>query len=125
MPKDYSRTRRIGEQMQRELALLLQREVRDPRLAAVTVTAVEVTRDLSLATVYYTLPADTPDPAVYQAALEKAAGFLRHALGERMLLRSLPQLKFRYDQSIQRGTELSNLIDSVIAADRKKKQDSD
>jgi len=125
MPKDYSRTRRIGEQMQRELAQLLQREVKDPRLAVVTITAVEVTRDLSLATVYYTLPADTPEPERYQQALEKAAGFLRHALGERMLLRSLPQLKFRFDQSLQRGTELSELIDSVIAADRKKKQDTE
>jgi ribosome-binding factor A len=125
MPKDFSRTRRIGEQIQRELAVLLQREVRDPRLSQVTISAVEVTRDLSLATVYFTVLGEKENLPPIQHALEKASGFLRHALGERMVLRSLPQLKFVYDASISRGATLSNLIDEAVAADRKKHQDSE
>ncbi len=125
MPKDFSRTRRVGEQIQRELAVLLQREVRDPRLRQVTISAVEVTRDLSLATVYFTVLGQEQDQAAIQQALEKAGGFLRHALGERVVMRSLPHLKFVYDDSIRRGATLSSLIDEAVAADRKKHQDSE
>ncbi|MDX1823488.1 MAG: 30S ribosome-binding factor RbfA [Thiohalomonadales bacterium] len=125
MPKDFSRTRRVGEQIQRELAVLLQREVRDPRLGQVTISAVEVTRDLSLATVYFTVLGKEQDHMAIQKALEKASGFLRHALGERMVMRSIPHLKFVYDDSISRGATLSSLIDEAVAADRKKHRDSE
>lgn len=125
MPRDFSRTRRVGEQMQRELAQLLQREVRDPRLSAVTVSGVEVTRDLSLAKVYYTVMPEQLSVDEAQKALEKAAGFLRHALGERMIIRNVPQLRFIYDETLVKGTELANLIDQAVAEDRKKHQDSD
>jgi ribosome-binding factor A len=125
MPKDFSRTRRVGEQIQRELAVLLQREVRDPRLSQVTISAVEVTRDMSLATVYFTVLGEKEKVASIQQALEKASGFLRHALGERMVMRSLPHLKFVYDESISRGATLSSLIDEAVAADRKKHRDSE
>jgi len=125
MPKDFSRTRRVGEQIQRELAVLLQREVRDPRLSQVTISAVEVTRDMSLATVYFTVLGEKEKVATIQQALEKASGFLRHALGERMVMRSLPHLKFVYDESISRGATLSSLIDEAVAADRKKHRDSE
>ena len=125
MPKDFSRSRRVGEQIQRELALLLQREVRDPRLSQVTIAAVKVTRDMSQATVYFTVLGDKKDIPPIQQALEKASGFLRHALGEQIVMRSLPHLKFVYDDSISRGAELSSLIDEAIAADRKKHRDSE
>jgi ribosome-binding factor A len=125
MPKDFSRSRRVGEQMQRELALLLQREVRDPRLSQVTISAVKVSRDMSQATVYFTVLGKKEEIPSIQQALEKASGFLRHALGEQVVMRSLPHLKFIYDDSISRGSELSSLIDEAIAADRKKHQDSD
>ena len=125
MPKDFSRTRRVGEQIQRELAILLQREVRDPRLSQVTISAVEVTRDLSLATVYYTVLGEKEKVTPIQQALEKASGFLRHALGENMVMRSVPHLKFVYDDSISRGATLSSLIDEAVATDRKKHQDSE
>jgi len=125
MPKDFSRTRRVGEQIQRELAVLLQREVRDPRLSQVTISAVEVTRDLSLATVYFTVLGKEQDHTAIQQAIEKASGFLRHALGERMVMRAVPHLKFVYDYSISRGASLSSLIDEAVAADRKKHQDSE
>ncbi len=125
MPRDFSRTRRVGEQMQRELAELLQREVRDPRLSAVTISGVDVTRDLSLAKVYYTVMPEQLTVEEAQKALEKASGFLRHALGERMIIRNVPQLRFIYDETLVKGTELANLIDQAVAADRKKHQDSD
>lgn len=125
MPKDFSRSRRVGEQIQRELALLLQREVRDPRLSQVTIAAVKVTRDMSQATVYFTVLGGKEDIPSIQQALEKASGFLRHALGEQVIMRSLPHLKFIYDDSVSRGSELSSLIDEAIATDRKKHQDSE
>ena len=125
MPKDFSRTRRVGEQIQRELAILLQREVRDPRLSQVTISAVEVTRDLSLATIYFTVLGEKEKVTPIQQALEKASGFLRHALGENMVMRSVPHLKFVYDDSISRGATLSSLIDEAVATDRKKHQDSE
>ena len=125
MPKDFSRSRRVGEQIQRELALLLQREVRDPRLSQVTIAAVKVTRDMSQATVYFTVLGEKEDIPSIQQALEKASGFLRHALGEQVIMRSLPHLKFIYDDSVSRGSELSSLIDEAIATDRKKHQDSE
>jgi len=125
MPKDFSRSRRVGEQIQRELALLLQREVRDPRLSLVTIAAVKVTRDMSQATVYFTVLGEKEDIAPIQQALEKASGFLRHALGEQVVMRSVPQLKFIYDESVSRGSELSSLIDEAVATDLKKHQDSE
>ncbi len=125
MPKDFSRTRRVAEQMQRELALLLQREVRDPRLAGVTISAVDLTRDLSLAKVYFTLLTEDITKEEAQQALAKASGFLRHALGEKMLMRTLPQLRFIYDDTLVRGTELTNLIDQAVAEDRKKHRETD
>lgn len=125
MPKDFSRTRRVAEQMQRELALLLQREIRDPRLASVTISGVDVTRDLAVARVYFTLLDEKIAPAEAKKALDKASGFLRHALGESLVLRSLPELRFIYDETLVKGTELTNLIDQVVSEDRKRHKDSD
>ena len=99
--------------------------MRDPRLSAVTISGVDVTRDLSLAKVYYTVMPEQHTVEEAQKALEKASGFLRHALGERMIIRNVPQLRFIYDETLVKGTELANLIDQAVAADRKKHQDSD
>jgi ribosome-binding factor A len=122
MAKDYSRTQRIGDQMQRELALLIQREIKDPRLGLVTITAVDVSRDLSHAKVYITVMGHDDDVGKLRLNLEilqDAAGFLRMQLGKAMKLRSVPQMHFRYDASIRRGAELSALIDRALAEDRK------
>ncbi len=118
---ESSRTRRVGEQIQRELALLIQQEVKDPRVKWVTVSAVKVTKDFSHANVFFTVLGDyneTVDKNV-QAGLEKASGFLRRELGRRIKLRITPELHFKYDDSTVRGTELSSLIDAAIAADKK------
>ena len=114
MPKDFSRTRRVAEQIQRELAELIRREVRDPRLGMVTVTAVEVSRDMSHAKVFVTvLGKDEEESKISIGILQKLAGYLRHELGRAMRLRIIPELHFHYDSAIARGQDLSALIASL------------
>ncbi|PAU66206.1 ribosome-binding factor A [Pseudomonas sp. PIC25] len=121
MAKEFSRTQRIGDQMQRELALLVQREIKDPRLGLVTITAVDVSRDLSHAKVFITVMGkDSPEQIAQNLEiLSEASGFLRMQLGKAMKVRSIPQLHFHYDASIRRGAELSALIERAVAEDRK------
>ncbi len=122
MAKEFSRTQRIGDQMQRELALLIQREIKDPRLGLVTITAVDVSRDLSHAKIFITIMGQDDDQDAVKGnlrILNDAAGFLRMQLGKSMKLRTVPQLHFNYDASIRRGVELSSLIERAVAEDRK------
>ncbi|SDI08670.1 30S ribosome-binding factor RbfA [Pseudomonas panipatensis] len=128
MAKEYSRTQRIGDQMQRELALLIQREIKDPRLGLVTITGVEVARDLSHAKVFITVMGQDDNAEVIKqntSILNDAAGFLRMHLGKAMKLRTVPQLHFSYDASIRRGAELSALIERAVAEDRRHGGDSE
>ena len=127
MAKDYSRTQRIGDQMQRELAMLIQREIKDPRLAMVTITAVEVSRDLAHAKVFITVMSSDGTAAVEESLhiLQDASGFLRMLLGKSMKVRSVPQLRFHYDASVRRGAELSALIERAVAEDRKHQEPSE
>ncbi|HEB60131.1 MAG TPA: 30S ribosome-binding factor RbfA [Gammaproteobacteria bacterium] len=122
MPREFNRTRRINEQMQRELAQLIQQEIKDPRLGMVTVSAVEVTRDLSLARVFVSvLGKESEEVDEVLAILDRAGGFLRHELGQRMKLRTIPKLRFQFDKSIIEGNRLSSLIDEAIARDESSK----
>lgn len=123
MAKEYSRTRRVGEQMQRELAALIQREIKDPRLGMVTVSGVEVARDYSVAKVFVTVLGGDADVATALDILNAAAGFLRHELGQRMRLRTVPHLKFLFDESIKRGSDLSRLIDEALAGEQNQPED--
>ena len=122
MAKEFSRTQRIGDQMQRELALLIQREIKDPRLGLITITGVDVSRDLSHAKIFITIMGQDDDEEAVKGnlrILNEAAGFLRMQLGKSMKLRTVPQLHFNYDASIRRGVELSSLIERAAAEDRK------
>ena len=112
--KEFSRADRIGSQMQRELALLLRDAVKDPRLSEVTVQEVRVTRDLSHAKVYFTV-LDKSEADFFTTQLGKAAGFLRRRLGQVMKLRTVPELKFVYDSSIEEGQRLEALIEKPVA----------
>lgn len=112
MAKDFSRSHRVAEQMQRELADLLQFEVKDPRVGMVTITEVEVTGDLAHAKIFYSATASSKG---LQEGLEKASGFLRTQLAKRLLLRTVPQLHFVYDASIDNGMKMSRLIDEAMA----------
>lgn len=121
MPSDFPRARRIAEQIRQELADILWREVKDPRVTGVTLTAVEVTRDLEHAKVWFTMLAGERDEV--EKALQHAAGFLRTELAHRMRMRLVPKLKFIYDESVTRGVHLSELIDRAVEEDRRHHQD--
>lgn len=123
MAKDFSRSDRVAEQIRRELADLLQFEVKDPRVSMVTITEVEVSGDLAHAKVFYSAPVqDNPQAmAELQKGLEKSAGFLRSQLGKRMSVRTVPQLHFSYDSSIDRGMKISRLIDEALSPHDKPK----
>ncbi len=123
MGKEFSRSRRVGEQIQRELAELLQRELNDPRLGMVTVSAVEVSRDLSVAKVYFTVLTPGHDVQQTLKGLNHASGFLRRELGRRMMLRVVPELRFQFDSSIEHGSHLSALIDKAVSEDSDKNED--
>jgi ribosome-binding factor A len=112
MAKEFTRSQRVAEQIQRELADLLQFEVKDPRVSMVTITEVEVTGDLAHAKIYYSVAENTPELVT---GLQKTSGFLRSQLSKRMLMRTVPQLHFVHDASIERGMHLSRLIDDAVA----------
>lgn len=120
MPKDFSRTQRVAEQIQRELAELIQQEVKDPRIGMVTITDVEVTHDYAHAKIFFTLLGSAGQAPQAQVALQHAAGFLRSQLAHRMKLRVTPQLHFVYDTSVERGVHLSHLIDEAISEDEER-----
>ncbi|MBB2493472.1 30S ribosome-binding factor RbfA [Aquipseudomonas ullengensis] len=125
MAKIYSRTQRIGDQIQRELAQMIPREVKDPRLGFVTVTAVDVSRDVGHAKIFITVMGENDPDKIRQnvRVLNDAAGFLRMLLGKAMKLRSVPQLHFNYDESISRGVHLSALIERAVTEDSKHQDD--
>lgn len=110
------RAQRVGALVQRELAECLRSEVDDPRVGRVSITEVTVTRDLSLATVYVTQVGNVDDAERSLEGLNRAAGYLRRLLSRRLAMRTVPALRFRYDTSVERGAELSKLIDEVTGA---------
>jgi len=118
MPRDFPRTRRVGEQLQRELAGLIHDEIDDPRLGLVSISAVEVSRDLSHAKVFFSTLGGQQDADTSLRVLQGAAGFLRRLLGQRLSMRHLPQLHFKQDHSLERGARLSALIDAAVRADQ-------
>lgn len=121
MAKEFSRTRRIGQQLQQELAMVLMREMKDPRIGMVTVNDVEVSRDLSFAKVFVTFFEDNADAVEEKlAALVVAAPYIRTLVAGRMKLRVMPELRFVYDASLVEGMRMSNLVSQVINSDKAK-----
>jgi ribosome-binding factor A len=121
MPSDFPRSRRVAEQLRQELADILWREVQDPRVKGVTITAVEVTSDLEHAKVWFT--AMTGEPKEIAKALQHTVGFLRREVAHRMRLRLVPSLTFVYDESVARGAHLSQLIDEAVETDKRHHRD--
>ncbi len=117
------RARRVGEQIRQELADILWREMKDPRVHGVTINAVDVTSDLEHAKVWYTLLAG--EDAEISKALTRAAGFLRTELSHRMRMRVVPKLTFQYDRSIERGAHLSQLIEQALEEDKRFHKDDE
>ena len=110
------RQSRVAELLQRELAQMITYELRDPRLASVTVTRVEVTPDLRLARVYISTLGDEGAGREAVAGLEHASGYLRRELGRRTDLRFLPELRFVYDTSVEYSQHMNTLLDQLMAA---------
>jgi ribosome-binding factor A len=109
------RLRRVADQIQRELSGLLRNELKDPRVGMITLTGVEVSADLAHARVFFTTLGDAEALARTKTGLQRAAGFLRAELGHRLKLRVTPELRFLHDASVERGVQLSKLIDDAVA----------
>ena len=116
MPKEFSRSQRMGEQIRRELAKLVRDELQDPRLTWVSFTAIKLSRDLGYATVYFSV-LNPEEQKQARELLTQAAGFLRHHLAIRIRARTTPELKFIYDDSLERGASMDALIAKARASD--------
>lgn len=122
MPKDFSRTSRLGEQIQRELASLIQFEMKNPNLGMVTINDVKVSKDLGYADVYFTVmgargESDADIRKNTSRILNEAAGYLRSELAAMLKIRFTPQLRFHYDETLERGHYLTGLIREARAKD--------
>lgn len=122
----FSRADRVGDQLQQELAIIIQREMKDPRVRFMTISGVRVSKDLMYADVYFTLMSDSSSESVQavQRVLKKASGFLRSAVAKRMKLRAVPSLRFHYDDTTIKGRTLSDLIDQAVSQDRRGDEES-
>ena len=116
MPREFSRNQRLGNQVLRTLSELLRFETKDPRLQNVSLTAVDLTRDLSVAKVYFSLMDPDADPARVAEGLEAASGFLRRKLGSSIKIRHVPELRFAHDDSAAEAVRIGRLIDVAIEA---------
>lgn len=125
MPKDFPRARRVADQIQRELPELIRHEVKDPRVGMLTITEVEVNRDMEHAKVFFTTLGDEKAHDACLEGLQRASGFLRAQLAGRMQLRIVPKLAFVYDRSVEHGMALSQLIERAVAEDAKHLHEND
>ena len=116
MPREFLRHQRLGNQILRALSELLRLEVKDPRLADVSLTVVDLTRDLSVAKIYFSLLEPDANPVPALEGLEKATGFLRRKLGRALKVRHVPELRFLHDDSAEQAVRISKLIDSAVEA---------
>jgi ribosome-binding factor A len=120
-----SRTLRIEAELQRVVAELIRREVRDPRVGQVTITAVSAAADMSVVRVLFVPFGSGHPPAEVAEGLNRAAGFLRGEVGRRLGLRHAPKLEFEFDETIERADRLTNLIDSAVRRDNATHRDED
>lgn len=124
MPREFSRGQRVGDLIQKELAILIQQEIKDPRLGMVTITEAKVSRDLAFSDVYFTmLPEENAAQGV--EVLNQAAGFLRSQLARSMTTRTTPRLRFHYDDTIANGARMSKAINEALRRDAEQHVDED
>jgi ribosome-binding factor A len=111
--RGFARSDRVAEQIRRDLAEIIRMELKDPRIGMISLNGVEVTADYAHATVYFTTMTDHSAIPEIEKGLAKAAGFLRVQLGKRIKIHQIPELHFKFDQSLERGISLSRLIDEA------------
>lgn len=122
MPKEFRRSDRVADALQREVAEIIRAEIRDPRVGMVNVNAVKVASDLSVAKVYLTFVDNPQNVPVEEriTTLNKAAGFLRTQIGKEIQMRSIPRLHFVHDETVYRAESISKLIDDALQDDAAK-----
>ncbi|UKH16170.1 30S ribosome-binding factor RbfA [Actinobacillus pleuropneumoniae] len=127
MSREFKRSDRVAQELQKEIAVILQREVKDPRIGMVTVSDVEVSRDLAYAKIFVTFLFDNDQSVIEQGmkSLEKASPYIRSLVGKAMRLRIVPELRFIYDQSLVEGMRMSNLVSNVIKNDEAKHKEEE
>ena len=113
MPREFTRSDRVGSQIQREMAELIGAHVKEPSLGMVTVSAVELSRDLAVAKVYVTFLGNREAPPACVKLLTEYAPALRRELGKRLRIRVLPELRFAFDDSLERGLHMDALLDQL------------
>ena len=117
MARDFPRSKRVGQQVQKELMELIRKEVKDPRIGLISLTDVEMSKDLGFADIYVSAFGDGDEAATASDILNEASGYLRHLLGKEMRLRVIPQLRFHADNSIADGMRMSKVIDDAVQSD--------
>lgn len=111
MAREFKRNARVASQMQKELAIILQQSIKDPRIGFITISEVELSKDLATAKVYITaLGADIEGQKNNITWLNDAVPYIRSEMGKRMCLRSVPYIKFFYDDSFEKGMRVSELL---------------
>ena len=122
MPREFSRSQRMAEQLRRELAEIIQDEIKDPRVGFLSFTEVRMSRDLSHAVVYCSV---LDEQHLHESieVLNRAVGFIRKSVGRRIRARIVPTLKFVADESVIRGAAMDNLISEAIKSDEKNSDD--
>ena len=121
MPREFNRSERVAGSLRRELARLIQMELKDPEVGFIGLSDVEVTRDLAHAKVFVTVfESDKADSSL--KALKRAAGFLRSRLSQEMRIRSVPELHFHHDASVETGQRMDSLIEAAVTSDREHDQ---
>lgn len=125
MAKEYSRTSRVSQQVQKELARILQQEVKDPRIGMVTISGVDITRDLAYAKVFVTfltIGEQTNEESL--EGLNAASGYIRRLLGKAMRLRIVPEVRFCFDETLTEGLRISEMVSSAVKVDKTKFDES-
>jgi ribosome-binding factor A len=123
MPKESSRGRKIGDLIQREVALLVQREIKDPRIGMVTINEAAVSRDLAFSDIYFTvLPSENTE--IVEEVLNEASGFLRSQLAKVLSTRTTPKLRFHYDNTIESGARMNKAINKALLQDKSQRDPS-
>ena len=126
MAKEFSRSKRVAQELQKEIAVILQREVKNPQIGMVTVSGVEVSRDLAYAKIFVTFLFDDQD-AIDSGlkSLRESTGYIRTLVGKAMRLRIVPELRFEYDRSLTEGMRMSNLVSNVVKDDEARRTAAD
>lgn len=115
-PTSAKRPRQVADLLQREVSVILRREINDPRLATLSITSVSVSPELKNASIYFTL-LDNAQLAEVKKSLEKAAGFIRHCVAERVALRYTPQLTFIYDETLESAERMTRILQDIPTQD--------